>query len=79
MGTPAKCKDLPGYFVKNNTKIRGDREIAEGFNEFFANIGAKLDNQLKYGSKSYKEYLGTNIKSTFKFAKVTMEDINKII
>ena len=42
IGTPKKCTSLPGYFKSKDKKIRGDKEIAEGFNDFFSSIGKNL-------------------------------------
>ena len=47
--SPKKANTLPGFFYKGGKKIRGDLNIAEGFNDFFANIGVKLDNLLPHG------------------------------
>ena len=35
IGSPKKCSKLPGYFKNGKKKLRSDKEIAMGFNEFF--------------------------------------------
>ena len=79
IGTPKKCSTLPGYFSHNGSKLRGDENIAEGFNNFFSTIGSKLDSELSESKIGYQGYLKGNIKSRFKFRKVNFEDIDKII
>ena len=69
IGSPSKCGNLPGYFKVGGKKIRDDKDIAKGFNDFFSTIGTKLDSELSQGSKGYKEYLNKNIKSRFKLKK----------
>ena len=39
---------IPKYFIdENNKKVTNINEIANGFNDFFANIGPKLANKIK--------------------------------
>ena len=74
--SPKKTNTLPGFFYKGGKKIRGDLNIAEGFNDFFANIGVKLDKLLPHGTKEYGDFLGIQPKCRFKFTKVSVRDVN---
>ena len=42
LGKRKKLYDIPKTFVCNGKILSGALEIAEGFNDFFANIGPKL-------------------------------------
>ena len=42
LGRGKKVNDIPKSFVSNGKILSGSLEIAEGFNDFFANIGPKL-------------------------------------
>ena len=66
LGTPKSCKNLPGYFKANGSKIRAPKDIAQGFNDFFSTIGTNLDKDLKIGNYCYKDFLSQS-KSRFHF------------
>ena len=39
-------KHNPSYFVHDNMEVRGHRNIADTFNDYFVNIGSNIANQL---------------------------------
>ena len=55
------------------------RDIADGFNKYFNEIGSKLATQIPASEKQHKQYSDKiKIDSTFKFTKVTQNDILNI-
>ena len=47
-----KGLNIPNFFTKNGVIFDNYRDISEGFNDFFINIGQKLQDTLPYTSKS---------------------------
>ena len=75
-----KCHDLPKYFLHNEQILTDDTDIAICFNNFFSQIGPTLANSIETPvNKSHKDYLKTNIASSFSFSSVSENDILKII
>ena len=71
-----KAKDsLPKYFMSNGHILSDSFEIAQGFNDFFSNIGPELASQIPDSGKDFSEYLSEEIKENFVFAKITEEII----
>ena len=71
-----KCKSkdsLPNYFISNNNILSDNFEIAQGFNDFFANIGPELAAKISNTETSYKDYLGPETNTRFVFANMTEE------
>ena len=50
-------KNLPKQLVINNKKITDKTEIANNFNEFFANVGPKLAEKIPDVNKKYESYI----------------------
>ncbi len=88
-GRKSKKSELPSYFKKviqqaNNIpieiKLEDNKSIANEFNIYFANVGKKLSNEIKYnGKKTVASYMCANIKSTFEFELITDEYILELI
>ena len=73
-------QDLPKYFIDNEKKITENKEIANCFNNFFANIGPSLAKSIKKPSnKSFKDYLNQEVTSKFTFKQVRPEELLKVI
>ena len=73
-----KCKkgaDIPNFFRDNNVIFDNYRDIAGGFNNFFINIGQKLQQKLPASTKSISGYLGVKVPSNFIFNFVDNGDI----
>ena len=49
---------LPNSFTYNNNEITDPHEIANKFNEYFANIGPKLAVKILPSSLTFKSFLG---------------------
>ena len=88
-GRKAKKSELPSYFKKliqqaNNIsleiKIEDNKTIANEFNLYFANVGKKLSNEIKYqGKKTVASFLCANMESIFEFELTTDEYILELI
>ena len=50
-------KNLPKQLVINNKKITDKTEIANNFNEFFANVGPKLEEKTPDVNKTFESYI----------------------
>ena len=75
-----KKSEFPKYFLKDNTIITEEKDIAECFNNFFINIGPDLSNKIKNPQgKCYTDFLMKHVTSSFEFKRVTENDILKII
>ena len=49
---------ISGYHDKNNTFLHSDKGIANGFHNFFVNIGPDLAEKIKkFNGKHYSEYI----------------------
>ena len=64
----SKKAEMPDYFLDGNKVLTENVDIANCFNNFFANIGPTLANSIKGPmGQSYKDYLKTKIESNFSF------------
>ena len=70
-----KGANIPNFFKENNVIFDNYKDIAEGFNNFFINIGQKLQQKLPIPTKSISDYLGNKIPSTFIFNFIDNRDI----
>ena len=77
-----KCKnkkEFPDYFLINNEKVRDKNKIANGFNNFFANIGPSLSSEITTDStNTIRTYMKERIACSFKFNTISTEDVAKI-
>ena len=79
------CKSSKNKNPIKEMKVEGKlssniKEICNGFNSFFVNIGPKLASEIKTSDKAhYSFYLKKAISSEFSFELVTLEDVNKLI
>lgn len=67
-----KCT-LPEKFVSNGKVLSGDYEIAEGFNNFFSDIGPSLANKIPESKLSFADFLNNRVDNSFTFQNVTPE------
>ena len=70
-----KGLDIPNYFKENNTIYNNFKDIAEGFNKFFTEIGEKLQAKLPACSNSVFDYLGNKKQTKFNFFFVDASEI----
>ena len=72
-----KCvNDVPSSFVSNGKILSGEVEIAEGFNDFFVNIGPKLSKSIPIATKNFNEYMTAPCSENFVFANITPDIVN---
>ena len=75
-----KKKSFPEFFIDNGEMIKDKLQIAQGFNNFFINIGPKLASKIKNQSNSNAyAYLIQKKSSSFNFKHINEMDISKII
>ena len=60
-------------FVHNDKEIFGHKNIAEGFNDFFVNIGPQLADSIPKNNSDFRDYMPTPVPEKFVFANVTPE------
>ena len=73
--------NLPISIEHNNTLITDPNKLANTFNDYFANIGTNLaENICQYGNNEmYQQYLQTQSQCSCTFEKVNEDNILKII
>ena len=67
--------DLPNTFYDGNISYNGTKDIAEGFNEFFVNIGPSLADTIPVSNVPFESYLNPPVNEKFVFANVTPDTI----
>ena len=55
--------------------LSGSFAIAQGFNNFFSNIGPELASQILLSGKIFSDYLSEEVKENFIFSNITEEII----
>ena len=78
LGTFKDKSQIPEFFIENGEIIKGNLNIAEGFNKFFAEIGSNLSSKIKDNDKAFQAYLNDPIEESFVFQKVTPESIFEV-
>ena len=79
LGRKKNFSDIPDTFVSNGKILSGAVEIAEGFNNFFVNIGPNLSKVIPSPAKSFAEYLCNPSSENFVFANTTPSIINEAL
>ena len=75
LGRGKNMNDIPKRFVSNEKVLSGSLEIAEGFNDFFVNIGPNLAKAIPKSKKHFSEYLSEPCNENFVFANMNHEII----
>ena len=70
-----KSHSVPDNFTDNNQTFVGSREIAEGFNDSFVNLGPRLSSYIPESNFTFATYSNESINETFVFANITPEII----
>jgi hypothetical protein len=82
LGRKRSKDSLPSYFKSNQHILSNKCDIAEGFNEFFANIGPELATNISSSNMHFKEFLGDQTSQNFVFGNVTeniiLENVKKL-
>ena len=71
LGKNKQHLDLPQEFLSNGNILDSSLDIANGFNEFFANIGPKLASQIPKPKKDFSNFLTNPCNEQFVFGNVT--------
>ena len=78
LGNIKDKSQTPEYFIESGNIIKGNLNIAEGFNKFFCEIGPKLSEKIPPSNKSYKDFLNNHVEENFVFKNLNVTDINEI-
>ena len=78
IGGKKSKEQIPSYFQDNGEIISDYLEIANGFNNFFANIGPKLASKIPPSNTNFREFLPDTNPNTFRFARISEMDILEI-
>ena len=62
---------IPDYFRNGEALISGDKNIADGFNDFFSKVGPDLAEKIEPSTCDFSSYLGEEAQTNFIFCKVT--------
>ena len=72
-----KGVSLPDLFIMGDIVYNNNLDIANGFNNFFADIGVNLEREIPISDKEVHSYLGAKNFNKFKFKILNSEDIIK--
>ena len=66
---------IPKFFRDNDKIFENFEEIANGFNDFFINIGQKLQDKIPKTNKTIHDFLGNKVPFSFEFIFVDKFDV----
>ena len=69
----------PNKFVVNGVELTGNEAIANTFNDYFANIGSKLNEIIPPSNNSYESYLPNDTMASLYLSPSNADEISKII
>ena len=76
IGRPIKNSGgLPSVFSYNNKTYNNPSDIADGFNDFFVEIGQTLSKKIPPSETNFRDYLGMKCLDIFKFRTVTVKKV----
>ena len=76
----AETKQYSDYMIINNNKTTNKQLIADTFNSYFQHIGAEMASSIPINNQStYKEFLFSQINSTFSFQPIKKELVKDVI
>ena len=78
IGTNKQKDQLPEFFKCNGQVISDYMEIANGFNNFFSQVGPDLASEIGPSDKNYNDYLKNCNPIDFEFSRISEIDILKI-
>ena len=70
-----KQNDLPSTFYNGELSFEGAKNIANGFNDFFVNIGPNLAEKISNPDVNFEDFMPNPTRENFVFANVTPEII----
>ena len=78
IGSNKEKSQLPDFFRDNGQLIKDNINIANGFNEFFSQVGPKLASDIGQSDVSFDSFLSDSNPIDFEFHKISETDILKI-
>jgi hypothetical protein len=78
IGTKKDKSQLPDFFRENGNIITDYLEIANGFHDFFSQVGPKLASEIGQSDVSYDSFLLDENPVIFNFSRMSETDILKI-
>ena len=70
----------PSEFLDNANVVTGKKNIANGFNHYFANVGPELESKIKNEKKiDFKHYMDKTVKEAIFLTPVTAEEISDVV
>ena len=78
IGTKKEKHQLPDFFKENGQIIADNIEIANGFNNFFSQVGPKLASEIGLSDVSFESFLSENNPVSFEFSRISEVDILSI-
>ncbi len=79
LGKMSDKSSYPQAFSINNTSISDRSQIAEGFNNFFSNIGLHTSHNVPISNKCFTSYMPKPVASSFFLGPVVPSDIVNVI
>ena len=73
IGAKSTKREMPDVFLEDGKIYSGESEIADGFNEFFSNVGKNLADAIPDPGENFLRYLGDPVNENFIFAKITSQ------
>ena len=78
IGSKKEKDQLPDFFRDNNDIITNYMDIANGFNNFFSQVGPKLASDIEQSDIPFDSFLSDDNPVDFKFSRISETDILKI-
>ena len=75
IGAKSEKSKIPDYFRTDNNVVTDKLDIANGFNNFFSQIGPNLASEIPESDTTYEESLRDTNPVSFKFSKMSEMDI----
>lgn len=79
LGNKKQRSTLPSYFISGQNIIRGNNNIAAGFNNYFSNIGKELAEKIPTQMRDFAEFLGPGSEVNFVFSPLSHDDLEAVM
>ena len=74
-----RVKKLPSEIETNNGNLTNNLDIANEFNNYFANVGANLASGISPSARNYQSFLGNRVNNNLTFVPATQSELLLII
>ena len=78
IGSKKERSQIPDFFRDNNQLVKDNLDIANGFNNFFSQVGPKLASEIGLSDVSFDSFLSESNPVNFEFHRISETDILKI-